>query len=100
MHVGAPAVSGIATSATNRRCWDTNAGVKHHLIDPATGEPIASGITSVTAFAPTVTQAEIATKAIMVAAGRGLPLDTAGSTFAACVGQDAPIRFIEQGAIA
>ncbi|HEU5431302.1 MAG TPA: FAD:protein FMN transferase, partial [Thermomicrobiales bacterium] len=71
---GAPL--GIATSGGYRRRWRAGGAAAHHLIDPATGQPLpASGPCAATAFAATVTDAEIATKALLVAAANGDPLD-------------------------
>jgi thiamine biosynthesis lipoprotein len=59
---------GIATSATHRRRWRIGGGEAHHLIDPQTGSPLVGEIRGATAFAPTVTAAEIAAKALLIAA--------------------------------
>ena len=59
---------GIATSGTHRRCWQAGGHEVHHLIDPRTGSPAASGLLSVTALAETVTVAEVSAKAVLLAA--------------------------------
>ncbi|HEU0115522.1 MAG TPA: FAD:protein FMN transferase, partial [Thermomicrobiales bacterium] len=67
--VPAGATLGVATSGGYRRRWRAGGAPAHHLIDPATGQPLpASGPCAATAFAATVTDAEIATKALLVAA--------------------------------
>lgn len=53
------AAGGLATSSRLDRSW----GDAHHLVDPATGRPIRSGIAAVTAIAATAAEAEVATKA-------------------------------------
>lgn len=56
----------LATSSSARRTW-IQAGVrKHHLLDPRTGEPAASGLRSVSVAARTCEQAEVAAKAAFV----------------------------------
>jgi len=60
---------GVATTARTRRRWTAPTGAMHHLIDPATGQPAATGIASVTATAPTGAWAEIVAKAVFLAAG-------------------------------
>lgn len=57
---------GVATSATARR-WRGPLGPAHHLIDPRTGEPAASGVTLVTVAAPSAAEAEVLAKAILIA---------------------------------
>lgn len=69
------AAAGVATSGVNRRRWQAGERPMHHLIDPATGRPLAGSAVQVSAFAPSVAAAEVATKALMVAAARGEPLD-------------------------
>lgn len=54
------------TSTTARRRWMTTAGPSHHLIDPATGRPLASDLTSITVCAADAAPAEILTKSAFV----------------------------------
>jgi thiamine biosynthesis lipoprotein len=59
---------GVATSGIGKRSWIGRDGrPAHHLLDPATGRPAFTGIVQVTALAPTATQAEILTKATILA---------------------------------
>lgn len=58
--------AGIATSSTRRRRWQSPDGVRHHLVDPATGAPARGPFTDATAIAPTAWLAEAATKAALV----------------------------------
>jgi thiamine biosynthesis lipoprotein len=69
----------IATSGTNRRRWRIDGRDAHHIIDPATGQPLAGPLQSATAIARTAVSAEIASKAILVAAARGERIDGWGS---------------------
>jgi thiamine biosynthesis lipoprotein len=57
---------GVATSGRDYRRWKQGANWKHHIIDPRTGEPAETDVFSVTIIAPTVTEAEVATKVILI----------------------------------
>lgn len=62
----------LATSGLERRHWMQGNQSRHHLIDPATGEPSASGLWSVTVVAGACAQAEVAAKtALILGAKRG-----------------------------
>jgi len=71
-----PLVRGaLATSGTARRHWPQAGTPRHHLIDPRTGEPAASGLRQVTVAAGSCRAAEVAATAALVAGpllGRGL----------------------------
>ena len=56
-----------ATSSTGRRKWRAGSQLRHHLIDPRTGQPAAGGIRSVTVIAPTTVTAETWSKALLIA---------------------------------
>lgn len=53
----------LATSSVRRRRWQTDAGERHHLLDPRTGLPATSGLHQVSVAAATCAQAEVAAKA-------------------------------------
>jgi thiamine biosynthesis lipoprotein len=60
---------GVATSGTLRRRWSGNDGQRlHHLLDPATKQPVhhARQIVAATVIAGTAAWAEVWTKAVMV----------------------------------
>lgn len=57
----------LATSSTAKRAWGPPAARRHHLLDPSTGLPTASGTRAVTVAARTCAQAEVAAKAALVA---------------------------------
>ncbi len=58
----------VATSTTQKRRWQSKAGITHHhLIDPATGLPSASGVALVTVLAQETWRAETWAKAILIA---------------------------------
>jgi thiamine biosynthesis lipoprotein len=60
--------SAVATSAIARRSWlGACARPMHHLLSPATGEPVFSGVVQVTALAPTAFEAELRSKAALLA---------------------------------
>ncbi|MFZ4517317.1 MAG: FAD:protein FMN transferase [Microthrixaceae bacterium] len=68
----------VATSTTRMRRWPTDdGGWAHHLIDPTTGRPAASGLAAVVVVAAEAWWAEALAKAALVAgeeAGRALLL--------------------------
>lgn len=80
-----PDAGAIATSAMNRRKWTIGNESYHHLIDPASGRPIAGEIASVTALAPDLRTAEIATKSLLVSSARGESLRLCGATAAVLI---------------
>jgi thiamine biosynthesis lipoprotein len=47
--------------------------IRHHLIDPRTGLPVANDIASVTVIGPSVTVAEVWAKALLVAGREAAP---------------------------
>lgn len=57
---------GVATSGTSRRSWRRGAHRVHHLIDPRTGRPAASGLATVSVVAGSAAQAEIVATALFV----------------------------------
>jgi thiamine biosynthesis lipoprotein len=57
----------VCTSTRLRRRWPTTTGAAHHLIDPATGRPTASGLASVSVVAARAAQAEVLAKAAFIA---------------------------------
>ena len=64
----------VATSSLGSRSWLRRVGQScHHLLDPSTGEPVRTGLLSVTAIAPTTLHAETLAKVALLrgaAAGR------------------------------
>jgi thiamine biosynthesis lipoprotein len=67
--------NGVATSTIARRRWYVGSELRHHLIDPRTRRPAASGIVSATVMAETVARAETLAKAALILgpkAGRAL----------------------------
>ncbi len=57
---------GVATSGTDYRHWIQNGNEKHHIIDPRTGNPAETDVLSVTVVAPSVIDAEIAAKVVLI----------------------------------
>jgi len=54
---------GVATSGLNVRIWRRPDGsFAHHLLDPASGQPVWSGLIGATAMAPSALEAETLTK--------------------------------------
>jgi thiamine biosynthesis lipoprotein len=72
----------LATSGTDSRTWLQAGRLRHHLIDPRTGEPSETDLLRVTAAGSTAAEAEIWAKALLLAgereaaaeaAARGIP---------------------------
>ncbi|MEO6063347.1 MAG: FAD:protein FMN transferase [Thermoflexales bacterium] len=64
---------GVATSGIGRRWWRAGGEMRHHLIDPRTGQPADNDLLSVTVQADTTVEAEVAAKTAFIlgeAAGR------------------------------
>ncbi|MGZ6886407.1 MAG: FAD:protein FMN transferase [Acidimicrobiia bacterium] len=57
----------VATSTTRRRRWRAGGADRHHLLDPATGAPSASGIATATVVASDAWWAEVLAKAALIA---------------------------------
>ena len=58
---------GVATSSIMKRTWSQGEKVRHHLIDPRSGEPAKTDWLSVTAISASVVIAEVYAKAILIA---------------------------------
>ena len=57
----------VATSGLSSRIWRAQDGsVRHHLLDPATGEPAYTGLIAVSALAPTGVEAEALAKTALL----------------------------------
>jgi thiamine biosynthesis lipoprotein len=65
--VVALAAGAVATSTTAKRAWTVDGEARHHLVDPATGEPLRRPAVAVTALAREASFAEVATKAALLA---------------------------------
>ena len=57
---------GVATSGKDRRRWNQNGVLRHHIINPLTGQPAETDVLTVTVVAPTVMEAEAAAKAALI----------------------------------
>jgi thiamine biosynthesis lipoprotein len=57
----------VATSGRDRRFWQRNGRLLHHLIDPATGEPADTDLFRVTVVATDAVEAEVWAKALFLA---------------------------------
>ena len=60
----------VATSSIMKRTWSQGEKIRHHLIDPRTGEPARTDWLSVTVISPSVITAEVYAKAILIAGER------------------------------
>jgi FAD:protein FMN transferase len=86
----------IATSTRLRRTWTRDGREQHHLIDPTTGEPAASGLASVTVVAGEAWRAEVLAKAAFVAGARvGAELVTAAGATGLFVTDDGDVIELE-----
>ena len=85
---------GIATSSTTARRWRHEGRTQHHIIDPATGAPVAPSWRTVSVAAETCLDANIASTAALIRADAapawleqlGLP--------ARLVGNDGAVRLV------
>jgi thiamine biosynthesis lipoprotein len=64
---------GLATSSTRVRRWTRRGTVRHHVLDPRTGEPAAEVWRTVTATGPSCVAANTASTAAVVLAGAAVP---------------------------
>lgn len=63
---------GVATSGLNVRVWRRSDGTfAHHLLDPASGEPVWSGLIGATALAPSALEAETLSKLALLTGPAG-----------------------------
>lgn len=73
---------GVATSGLNVRVWRGDDGrYRHHLLDPATGEPAWTGLVGATALGDTALEAETLAKAALLSGpdrGRAVLADLGG----------------------
>lgn len=60
------AVGAVATSGRDFRKWKHNGQTAHHLIDPRTGLPAVTDVLTATVMAPTIFQAEVAAKVVLI----------------------------------
>lgn len=58
---------GVATSSVMKRKWMQGEKVRHHLIDPRTGQPAQTEWLSVTVISPDVITSDVYAKAILIA---------------------------------
>jgi thiamine biosynthesis lipoprotein len=61
---------GVATSGRDYRRWKQAGVWKHHIIDPRTGEPAETDVLSATIIAPSVLEAEMAAKVVLILGSR------------------------------
>jgi thiamine biosynthesis lipoprotein len=57
---------GVATSGKDRRHWSQNGLLRHHIINPLTGQPAETDVLTATIVAPTVMEAEASAKAALI----------------------------------
>ena len=69
----------VATSTTLRRQWKVDGAPRHHLIDPATGQPSDSDLTLACVITAHAWAAEVLAKAVLLR-GSAHPFDLLGGT--------------------
>ncbi len=57
---------GLATSSTTGRRWRSRSGPVHHVVDPATGRPVAGSVRTATIWAPSAADANAYSTAALV----------------------------------
>jgi thiamine biosynthesis lipoprotein len=57
---------GVATSGTDYRRWKQGGRLSHHIIDPRSGHPAQTDLIAASIVAPTVMQAEMAAKTVLI----------------------------------
>lgn len=62
----------VATSSIAKRQWKHNGQLKHHLIDPRSGQPAVTEWLSTTVWAEAAVQAEVYAKALLIAGPQGV----------------------------
>jgi thiamine biosynthesis lipoprotein len=67
----------VATSSVRKRRWLNDGAAVHHLIDPRTGLPAASGAAQCSAIADTAEHAEVAAKVGLIVGASSLDEDHA-----------------------
>jgi thiamine biosynthesis lipoprotein len=77
----------VATSTTLRRHWLVDGERRHHLIDPQTGLPSDTDLTTTTVVAGQAWTAEVLAKAVLLA-GSAHPFDIVGGTGAQALAVD------------
>ena len=70
-----PEYRAAVTAGTYQRCFTYDGVLYHHILDPATGEPVRNGVQSVTVLADDPTLADaLSTAALVLGPERGLAL--------------------------
>ena len=91
--------AGVATSSIKKRSWTSDNGDSyHHILNPQTGLPAASDLIQATIIAPTLTEAEILTKCLLILGwedGNNLCSKTSIPYVAIALSQDGEIMITE-----
>jgi thiamine biosynthesis lipoprotein len=93
------AAAGVATSGTYRRHWQAGDRIAHHLIDPRHGVPVEDTVRSVTAIAPDAATADVAAKALLIAAVEGECSDLFGAMTVVVTDADGQTRLLSEECI-
>lgn len=86
---------GVASSGKDRKKWNRNGLLQHHIINPNTGLPVDTDVLRVTVAAPTVIKAEAAAKtAFILGKERGMDWLEAQPSFSGLMVMDSGEVFI------
>ena len=80
---------GLATSGVDRRRWQSNGRLHHHIIDPTTGRPAATDVVRVTVVADSATRAEALATALVIEGANGAISEAEARSVSAIVVTDA-----------
>ncbi len=65
------AKGGVATSGRDYRKWNVDGRLRHHIIDPRTGEPAETDVITATVIAPDARRAEAGAKTALILGSEG-----------------------------
>jgi FAD:protein FMN transferase len=85
---------GLATSSVAVRRWSTASGIAHHLVDPATSQPAAGGLRTVSVCAASCLDANIASTAAIVRGRRAACWLSSLGLPSRLVGDDGAVRHL------
>jgi thiamine biosynthesis lipoprotein len=85
---------GLATSSTSTRCWPTDRGKAHHILDPASGLPAKTPWRTVSVAAHSCVAANVASTAAVVLGSRARKWLTLRGLHARLVSDDGAIELV------
>ena len=92
--IGCASTDGAVATSGSTRLWRAADGTpRHHILDPATGEPAWTGVIGATALAPTALEAEALAKAALLSPARPAPAAGCAATAASPFLDDGEVVF-------